>query len=110
MRRSILEQANSVLERTPEARARQATAEGIATLGSFRHALVLGRLHTCCNCSHFGFATDRGALGACRRYQVEAWAFVPFKCDGFEISRTPVAPELIPDPDGGAARSREYMK
>jgi len=77
----------------------------------FRAALVLGRLHVCCNCQQFTFsAADPGALGHCRRFNLEAAPFVPFWCAGFEASRSPAAPDYLPDPDAARARVKEYPK
>lgn len=66
-------------------------------LVNFREALVLGRLHVCCNCSAFSFGTVPAGIGHCRRFDVEAWPFVPFWCSGFEASSTPAAPEFLAD-------------
>lgn len=78
--------------------------------GDFRAALVLGRLHVCCNCRYFDFAVEPSALGSCRRFDVGAWPFVPFWCTGFAPSHTPAAPAFFPDPDGTKARAKEYTK
>ena len=53
----------------------------------FRAALMLGRLHVCCNCALFNFAPDPAGLGRCRHFGVEAWPFVPFWCSAFVASR-----------------------
>jgi hypothetical protein len=83
-----------------------------ATLGmeEFRAALVLGRLHVCCNCQQFTFGTHPGRFGHCRRFDLEAAPFVPFWCSGFEASGTPAAPDFLPDPEGARARAKEYSK
>jgi hypothetical protein len=76
------------------------TARDRAPLADFRAALVLGRLHVCCNCAAFTFGSDPAGLGHCRRFTTEAAAFVPFWCAGFEGAVRPVAPDYLPDPDG----------
>ena len=70
-----------------------------ADLSDFRVALMLGRLHVCCNCQQFEFADDPATLGYCQRFNAEAWPFVPFWCSGFQASRAVVAPEYLPRPD-----------
>jgi hypothetical protein len=75
-----------------------------------RAALVLGHLQLCGNCTRFVFGTDPGGLGHCRRFNLEAAPFVPFWCAGFEASRTPAAPDYLPDPDGARAGAKEYLK
>jgi hypothetical protein len=83
--------------------------DALAALAPYRAALLLGRLHVCCNCSTFVFDSN-GILGHCRRFNLEAAPFLPFWCSGFEVSRTPAAPGYLPDPDGARARSKEYTK
>ena len=79
-------------------RARQSAVRNAGTvLSDFRAALMLGRLHVCCNCGHFSFASHASAMGNCRRFNVEAWPFVPFWCSGFAASNTPAAPEYVAD-------------
>jgi hypothetical protein len=85
-------------------------ARDAAPLSDFRAAFVMGRLHLCGNCSRFIFGADPGALGHCQRFNLETAPFVPFWCAGFEVSRTPAAPDYLPDPDGARARAKEYLK
>lgn len=75
---------------------RAALTESCAPLADFREALLLGRLHVCCNCTAFAFGADPAGLGHCQRFNVEAWPFVPFWCSAFEPSRVPAAPEYLP--------------
>ena len=65
-----------------------------------QQALQLGRLAICGSCSHFVAAADPYALGLCSQYAEEAWAFVPFKCDGWAVRQKASAPALPPHPDG----------
>ena len=116
MRQPSLKQlAARVIQRQPiilEAERHSAivAARDAADLDYWRAPLVLGRLHICCNCQLFAFAADPGALGHCRRFNLEAAPFLPFWCAGFEVSRTPPAPDYLPDPDGARARAKEYSK
>jgi hypothetical protein len=55
----------------------------------FRAALLLGRLHVCCNCSAFTFGTEPAGVGRCERFDVEAWPFVPFWCSAFQPHGSP---------------------
>jgi hypothetical protein len=52
-------------------------------LRDFQHALQKGALVVCFQCTQFAFGESTG-LGRCARYQVEAWPFAPFRCEGFE--------------------------
>jgi hypothetical protein len=79
-------------------------------MSDFGAALVLGRLHVCCNCRHFEFADEPSALGHCRQLGVESWPFVPFWCARFEASKTPVAPIFLHDPAGALACAKECAK
>ena len=81
-----------------------------AGLAEYRAALLLGRLVICANCSAFIPADDPYGLGRCSRYTEEAWPFVPFKCVGFDISERPLAPALLPDPNGARARALEPVQ
>ena len=85
-------------------------ARDAAPLCDFWAALTLGRLMLCGNCARFNFGEEPAQLGHCRRFDVEAWPFVPFWCSGFELSATPAAAAYLPDPDGSRALSREYSK
>lgn len=66
-----------------------------ASLGDFRAALVVGRLHVCCNCSAFSFGADAAGVGHCERFNVDAWPFVPFWCSGFKAAIRPLAPDFV---------------
>jgi hypothetical protein len=79
-------------------------------LPDYRAALVLGRLHICCNCSSYRFGAVPAALGHCQRFDVEAWPFVPIWCSGFDASPSAVAPAFLPDPEGARARALELAK
>lgn len=85
-------------------------ARDAAPLSEYRAALILLRLHVCGNCAAFQFGSDPASLGECLRFNVEAWPFVPFGCVGFEASRTPAAPDYLPDPAGARVRAKEYSK
>lgn len=65
-------------------------------LSDFRIALISGRLHVCCNCKQFDFASDPAGHGHCRRFGVEAAPFVPFWCSGFTPSMPLTLPGLAP--------------
>jgi hypothetical protein len=110
MRQSLKDLARAVSERQPVEQSRKALQESLSRLTEFRAALVLGRLVVCGNCAHFQTAREPTCLGSCQRFQVEAWALVPFSCSGFKISAHPQAPEFLPDPDGARTRRQEYAK
>ena len=76
--------------------------DALAALALHRAALLLGRLHVCCNCSTFVFGSNAAALGHCRRFNLEAAPFVPFWCSGFEASGTPAAPDYLPESGRGS--------
>jgi hypothetical protein len=107
--------AAKVTERQPvtlasDRRAAIIRARDSADLASCRDALVLGRLHVCCNCTAFAFGNDPAGLGRCQRFSVDTAPFVPFWCAGFEPSRRAVTPDYLPDPDGVRARAKEYSR
>jgi hypothetical protein len=79
-------------------------------VGAFGAALIMGHLVICANCARFLPNPDATALGRCGRLDVESWAFAPFACGGFAVSKRPALPEFIPDPDGARARARGCAK
>jgi hypothetical protein len=86
------------------------SARDAAPLSEYDAALILGRLYLCGNCAAFQFFSDPAGLGRCSSFKVETWPFIPFWCAGFEASRTPAAPDYLPDPDGARASAKEYSK
>ena len=107
---ALTDELRAVIRQRKHELLRELAKEAEAPLADFRAALVMGRLHVCCNCSEFRFGADPAGLGHCRRFNVEAAPFVPFWCAGFEPSHRAVAPDYLPDPDGTRARAREYCK
>lgn len=102
---AILDELATQASRVGQVAARNAAP----VLSDFRAALLLGRLHVCCNCHQFSFAAHASGMGNCRRFNVEAWPFVPFWCSGFQLSGAPVAPEFVPDRiSGKERRSAQY--
>lgn len=70
---------------TPHAqRIRQAFHEAAPFLREFQHAIKDGRLVICAQCVQFTFGHELSGRGPCAKYQVEAWPFAPFTCEGFE--------------------------
>ena len=112
---SLKDLARQVLDRQPvtvEAGRKRAitAARESAHIDDFLEALLLGRLHLCGNCSCFTFGSDPGGPGVCSKFGDGLAPFLPFWCAGFEVSRSPAAPDFLPDRDGALARAREYRK
>lgn len=53
----------------------------------FPAALRAGALVTCGGCRYFEYRPDSRPDGCCLHHEVEAWAFVPFRCQSHEVNR-----------------------
>lgn len=71
------------------------SARDAAPVRGFREALAVGRLHVCYNCAAFSFGAVPAGIGHCRRFDVEAWPFVPFWCSGFALSKRPALSDFL---------------
>ena len=107
----LRELADEVRER----RQRISAARDITPMGDFREALMLGRLHVCCNCSAFTFGPIPAGVGHCQYFNVEAWPFVPFWCSRFALSKglpfpnSPPAREPATEAAGVASLNHLHM-
>jgi hypothetical protein len=81
---------------TRERRITITAAREAAFLPDFKHALRAGKLVVCCNCAHFTFNEDPGAMGRCEKFNDECAPFAPFWCAGFVQAAEPVASKYLP--------------